>query len=284
MMSDLSLSNKERDMKERVLHIVRESRAGHSPLMIESAPVSRLRALLESEEGKSDVKKSLMAKLRDSSLVDIGLDILSGIGVSLEGGGAAASLVPGGAIAGLPIATVGMATSLVADVVNALRHALRGDHFSAVMYLIFAISGGGDLLQGVSWLSTGAKATAKGIIELYPKLRQLAKAGKLKRVAEGAYKLLDMGVENVPGLKKHKDPLRNTLQAVLDGDPEKIAKVAKESGYEVAESELQAMIDKAAGEKEDREGGKSKSKMSESTVRRAAHSRRIADLYKGTLY
>jgi hypothetical protein len=271
-------------MKERVFHIVRESRVNHSHPMLESAPASRLKTLLESEEGKTGVKKSLLAKLRDSSLVDIGLDILSGIGVSLEGGGAAASMVPGGAIAGFPIATVGAATSLVADVVNALRHALRGDHFSAIMYLIFAVPGAGDILQGVSWLSSGAKLTAKGIVELYPKLRQLAKAGKLKRVTEGAYKLLDMGVKHVPDLKKHDGPLRNTLKAVLDGDPEEIARVAKESGYEVAESELQAMIDKATGEKEDREGGESKSKMSESTIRRAAHSRRIADLYKGTLY
>ena len=81
-------------MKERVFHIVRESRVSHTHLMLESAPVSRLKTLLESEEGKSKIKKSLLSRLRDSSLVDAGLDILSGIGVSLEGGGAAASMIP----------------------------------------------------------------------------------------------------------------------------------------------------------------------------------------------
>jgi hypothetical protein len=268
-------------MKERVFHIVKESRVNRGTLMIEGAPVSKLRTLLESEEGKEGVKKSLLAKLRDSSLVDIGLDILSGIGVSLETGGVAASMTGVGAVAGVPVATIGAATSVVADVINALRHALRGDHFSAVMYLIFAIPGGGDLLQGVSWLSTGAKATAKGIVELYPKLRQLAKAGKLKRVAEGAYKLLDMGIKHIPGLEKHNGPLRNTLKAVLDGDPAEIARVAKESGYEVAETELRSMSDKAAGEKEERG---SKRDMSESTIRSAARSRKVSDLYKGTLY
>jgi hypothetical protein len=189
-----------------------------------------------------------------------------------------------GVVAGFPVATVGAATSLVADVVNALRHAFRGDYFSAALYIIFAVPGVGDILQGVSWLSSGAKLTVKNFINLFPKFRQLAKAGKLKRVAEGAFKLLDMGTKHVPGLEKHNAPLRNTLQAVLDGDPAEMARVARESGHQIAEDQLQAVIDKAAGEKESREGGESKSKMSESTIRRAAHSRRIADLYKGTLY
>ena len=265
-------------MKERILHIVQESRSARGSLMVESAPISRLPALLESEGGKTDVKKSLLSKLRDSSLVDIGLDILSGIGVSLEGGGVAASLTGVGAIGGVPIATVGMATSLVADLVNALRHALRGDYLSAVLYTIFAVPGGGDLLQSAGWLSSGAKVTVKGIVELYPKLRALAKAGKLKRLAEGAYKLLDMGLEKVPGLGKHSAPLRNTLKAVLDGDPAEIAKVAKESGYEIAEAELEAAVEKASGERAARE------KMSESSIRGAARSRKVADLYKGILY
>jgi hypothetical protein len=278
------LSTKEYNVKERVVHIVKESRANRDALMIESAPVSKLRTLLESEDGREGVKKSLLAKLRDSSLVDVGLDILSGIGVSLETGGVAASMTGVGAVAGVPIATIGMATSVVSDVINALRHALRGDHFSAILYLIFAVPGAGDILQGVSWLSSGAKLTVKGIVELYPKLRQLAKAGKLKRVAEGAYKLLDMGMKHIPGLKKHNGPLRNTLKAVLDGDPAELARVAKESGYEVAEAELQAAVDKASGEKESRSSGDSKRSMSESTIRRAVRSRKVTDLYKGTLY
>jgi hypothetical protein len=271
-------------MKERVFHIVKESRTNRNSLMIESAPASKLRALLESKEGKEDVKKSLLAKLRDSSLVDVGLDILSGIGVSLEGGGIAASMTGVGAIGGVPIATIGAATSVVADLINALRHALRGDHFSAVLYVIFAIPGGGDILQTVGWASTGAKLTAKKIVEFYPKLRQLAKAGKLKRVAEAAYKLLEMGLKHVPGLDKHSAPLRNTLKAILDGDPEEIAKVAKESGYEVAEAELRAATEKATGEKESRKDDAPKKKMDESTIKRAVRSHKIADLYKGTLY
>ena len=265
-------------MQERTLHIVKESRPSRGSLMIESAPISRLATLLESEGGKTDVKKSLMSKLRDSSLVDAGLDILSGIGVSLETGGLAASMTGVGAIGGVPVATVGAATSLVADLVNSLRHALRGDHLSAILYLLFAVPGAGDILQGVSWLSSGAKLTVKGIVELYPKLRALAKAGKLKRLSEGAYKLLEMGLDKVPGLGKHSGPLRNTLKAVLDGDPAEIAKVAKESGYEIAEAELEAAVEKAGGEKAARE------KMSESTIRSAARSRKVADLYKGTLY
>lgn len=246
--------------------------------MVESAPISRLPSLLESEGGKTDVKKSLLSKLRDSSLVDVGLDILSGVGVSLETGGLAASATGIGAIGGVPIATVGAATSLVADIVNALRHALRGDYFSAALYTLFAVPGAGDILQGVSWLSSGAKLTVKGIVEIYPKLRALAKAGKLKRLAEGAYKLLDMGLEKIPGLGKHSAPLRNTLKAVLEGDPAEIAKVAKESGYEIAEAELTAAAEKAGGEKVARE------QMSESSIRGAARSRKVADLYKGTLY
>lgn len=265
-------------MQERILHIVQESRAPRGSLMVESAPISRLPSLLESESGKTDVKKSLLSKLRDSSLIDVGLDILSGIGVSLETGGLAASATGVGAIGGVPVATVGMATSLVADLVNALRHALRGDYFSAVLYTLFAVPGAGDLLQGVSWLSSGAKATAKGIVEIYPRLRALAKTGKLKRLAEGAYKLLEMGLDKVPGLGKHRGPLRNTLKAVLDGDPAEIAKVAKESGHEIAEAELTAAVEKASGERAARE------KMSESTLRSAARSRKVADLYKGTLY
>lgn len=265
-------------MQERILHIVQESRAPRGSLMIENAPISRLPALLESEGRKTDVKKNLLSKLRDSSLIDAGLDILSGIGVSLETGGLAASATGIGAIGGVPVATVGAATSLVADLVNALRHALRGDYISAVLYTLFAVPGAGDILQGVSWLSSGAKLTVKGIVEIYPKLRALAKAGKLKRLAEGAYKLLDMGLEKVPGLSKHSAPLRNTLKAVLDGDPAEIAKVAKESGYEIAEAELESAVEKASGERAARE------KMSESSIRGAARSRKVADLYKGVLY
>jgi hypothetical protein len=265
-------------MQERTLHIVKESRTSRGSLMIERAPISRLTVLLESEGGKKDVKKSLMSKLRDSSLIDVGLDILSGIGVSLETGGLAASATGIGAVGGVPIATVGAATSLVADLVNALRHALRGDYFSAALYTLFAVPGAGDILQGVSWLSSGAKLTVKGIVEIYPKLRALAKAGKLKRLAEGAYKLLEMGLEKVPGLGKHSTPLRNTLKAVIDGDPAEIAKVAKESGYEIAEAELEAAVEKASGERATRE------KMSESNLRSATRSRKVADLYKGILY
>jgi hypothetical protein len=268
-------------MRERVIHIIRESQSPRGSLVTESAPLSRLPILMESEEGKTQVKKSLMAKLRDSSLVDAGLDILSGIGVSLETGGLAASATGIGAIGGVPVATVGAATSLIADAINALRHALRGDYFSAVLYLLFAVPGAGDILQGVSWLSSGAKLTVKSIVELYPKLRKLAQTGKLKRVAEAAYKLLDMGIDKVPGLGKHSTPLRGTLKAVLDGDPAEIAKAAKQSGYDIAEAELRAVAEKATGEKETREKSE---KMSESKTARGTRVRKVADLYKGVLY
>ena len=278
-------------MQERTLHIIKESRSSRCSLMIESAPISRLSAILESKDGREEIKKGLMAKFRDSSLVDIGLDILSGIGISAAAGGLVATATGIGSIAGIPISTVGLGVSVVADVINALRNAFRADYFSAILYLIFAIPGAGDLLQtpalaGKVGVKTGKLATSF-ILKMFPKLHLAAQAGKLKRVAEAAYKLLDMGLSKIPGLDKHASPLRRTLQAVLSGDPAEIAKAAKESGHQIAETELRATISKASKEKSAREEGEEDSsdkRVSESTIRSAARSRRVADLYKGVLY
>ena len=270
----------------RSITIIRETRSSRDLLMVENAPISRLSLLLETKDGESEVKKSLLSKITDSSLVDAGLDILSGIGVSLESGGLAASLTGVGAVAGVPIGTVGAATSLVADLINALRHALRGDYYSAILYLLFAIPGAGDILQGVSWLSKGAKAGIKGVVEIYPKLRSLAKANRLKNLATSAYELLEMGLEKIPGLKKHREPLRKTLDAVVEGDPDKIVAVAKEQGHEITKAELEAAAERKSGESASRKSGDSadRERISESSIRNAARSRRLVDLYKGVLY
>ena len=56
------------------------------------------------------------------------------------------------------------------------------------------------------------------------------------------------------------------------------AKQREDEERSIAEAELEAAVEKAGGEKAARE------KMSESTIRSAARSRKVADLYKGILY
>jgi len=247
-------------MSTKKITIVRSKPNARS--LIESASVRDLGRLLEEKEARKEIEKSLLAKLRDSEMLDAGLDLLSALGVGLEASGAVETSTGVGALLGVPSMGIGAAISIVADVINAIRMALRGDYYNSALHILFAVPILGDSLQ------LGADT-----VKIIKWIATSTNTAKAARAASAAKKLVDIGTEHVPGAEKHREPLSNAITAIASGDPNKAAEVAKQSGHEVLAREIADLSSENSDEKS----------LSESFKRaRAAHS--LRPLYKGTLY
>lgn len=246
-----------------------------STVLIESRSIAEIGRLLEEKESQETIKKGLLAKLRDSDMLDTGLDMLSVFGVGLEaaGGGAAATGV--GLVPGAGALTVGATISIVADLINAIRRASRGDYLDAAMYVMFAVPLVGDVLQ--------LGKNSMSLMKILKWMRDSSNSAKKTKILTAAKKLVDLGAEKIPGAEKHREPLRSALESLASGDPKEIAAAAKKSGYEIFDSELQAAVEKSKDKKADREKDDRK-KVSESAMKFTTHSRKVVDLYKGILY
>ena len=280
---------------ERRITIIREARVGVSHLMLESM---HMRSLYEAVESDEASKKGFMSKLwnkfRDSSIVDIGLDMLG-----LFGGAIGDFLAPG---------TAGLSAivAMIPDLINAFRRFARGDKFGGALSLICAIPFAGDaaavFIQGERALGGGAKA-AMTVIQ---KLAGWSKTHRtqIKAIQTGTGKIAQVVAENLPGMEQHHDDIVNAVGAITSGDKGKMMQLAKESGLKIAAREAGVEVsDDDVAKFSGRPGARGGSEatptrassrstrstppppdMSESTVRRAARSHRIVDLYEGVLY
>jgi len=253
-------------VRERQINIVMESRRG-SGVLVESRSIAEIGRLLEEKESQEEIKKGLLAKIRDSDMLDAGLDMLSAFGVGLEASGAAETATGIGAAIGIPSLTVGAAISIVADLINAIRRAARGDYLDAAMYVIFAVPLVGDAMQlGKSSMS---------LVKVMKWMRDSSNAAKKAKLLASTAKLVDLGVEKIPGAEKHREPLKNAIGALASGDPDEIATVARKSGQEIVAKELE-------GHATRRPEGDSDA-LSES-FSRSRKKLSMLPLYKGTLY
>lgn len=256
-------------MRERQISIITESRKA-SALMVESRSISEIGRLLEEKESKEVIEKGLLAKIRDSEMLDAGLDMLSAIGVGLEVTGAAESATGIGAAIGIPSLTVGAAISIVADTINAIRYAARGDYLGAAMYVIFAVPLIGDVLQ--------LGKSTKSMIKIMKWMRDSSNSAKKAKLLAATSKLVELGIDKVPGAEKHREPLKNAVGALASGDPKKIADVARKSGQEMVAKELDDLTGDGGRKSED------ESKDLAESFSRSRKKLSMLPLYKGTLY
>jgi hypothetical protein len=260
----------------RSITIIRESRVGVPGLMLESMGMRQLYEAVESDEAsKKGFMSKLWEKFRDSSLVDIGLDMLG-----LFGGALGDLLAP-------ETAGISAIIAMIPDLINAFRRFARGDKFGGALSLICAIPFAGDaaaaFITGERALSGGGKAA----LSVIKNLAEWSKGhrGSIKTIQTGTGKIASVVAEHLPGMEKHHDDIVAAVGTLTSGDKEKMMQLAKESGIKIAAREAGVELD---DETVGRTSGRSKphtgDNLSESTIRRAARSHRIADLYQGTLY
>jgi len=253
-------------VRERRINIVMETRSASS-VLIESRSINEIAHLLEEKDSQEEIKKGLLAKIRDSDMLDAGLDMLSAFGVGAVAAGAAGSTTGIGAAIGIPSLTVGAAISIVADLINAIRRAARGDYLGAAMYVIFAVPIIGDVLQ----IGKGSAS----IMKVMKWMRDSSNNAKKAKLMASTAKLVDVGVGKVPGAEKHREPLKNAIEALASGNPEEIAAVARKSGQEIVAKEI-----------EDRVPRRSKDDSPELAERFSRSRKKLSmlPLYEGTLY
>ena len=260
----------------RSITIIREARIGVPGLMLESMGMRQLyEAVKSDEETKKGFMSKLWEKFRDSSLVDIGLDMLG-----LFGGALGSFLAP-------ETAGISAIIAMIPDLVNAFRRFARGDKFNGALSLICAIPFAGDaaaaFIQGERALVGGGKATLT-VIKTLAKWSK-SHRGTIKTIQTGTGKIAGVVAEHLPGMERHHDDIVAAVGTLTSGDKEKMMQLAKESGIKIAAREAGVDVDdetvaKASG----RPKSSTDDKLAESTIRRAARSHKIAELYKGTLY
>jgi hypothetical protein len=265
----------------RSITIIREARVGVPGLMLESMGMRQLYEAVKSDE---ETKKGFMGKLwekfRDSTLVDIGLDILG-----LFGGAIGSFLAPG---------TGGLSSiiAMIPDLVNAFRRFARGDKFGGALSLICAIPFAGDaaavFIRGEKALVGGGKAALTTI-------RALAEWSKghvaaARTIQTGTGKIASVVAEHLPGMERHHDDIVAAVGTLTSGDKEKMMQLAKESGVKIAAREAGVDLDDETVAKVTRRRRPPGSDpdeprdLAESTIRRSRRSHKIADLYAGVLY
>jgi hypothetical protein len=86
-------------------------------------------------------------------------------------------------------------------------------------------------------------------------------------------------------MERHHDDIVAAVGTLTSGDKEKMMQLAKESGIKIAAREAGVDLDdEAVAKASGRPKPPTDDKLAESTIRRAARSHKIAELYKGTLY
>lgn len=238
-------------MNERYVHIIRDG-VSNKRALIESRPLSDLPRLLERQEGEDEIKKGLFAKLRDSELVDVGLDILSGLGVTAAAGGAAASIGGVTALVGVPIATVGEAITLGADLINAARRALRGEFFNSALYVLFSVPALGDALQASAYVGGGVKSVIRTIKPVLDWMKAAENSSNKSKLLNSGIKLIQLGFKKIPGASSYEDDVKKAMEALASGDLDEIERVADQIGDESMSNELKKIA------REDAESGSKK--------------------------
>jgi hypothetical protein len=265
----------------RSITIIRESRVGVDGLMLESMGMRQLyEAVSSDEESKKGFMGKLWEKFRDSSLVDLGLDMLG-----LFGGGLAKFFdIPTGGMAEI--------VAMIPDLINAFRRFARGDKFGGALSLICAIPFAGDaaavFIQGEKAAAGGGKAT----LSFIKALSEWAgpHRGTIKTIQTGTGKIADVVADHLPGMEKHHDDIVAAVGTLTSGDKKKMLQLAKESGMKIAAREAGIELDDDTVAKATKRPKPPKGdtlpaeELDESTIRRSRSSRKIVDLYEGTLY
>jgi len=246
--------------------------------MLESMGMRQLYEAVESDEkSKKGFMEKLWEKFRDSSLVDLGLDLLG-----LFGGAIGSFLAP---------ESLGLTAiiAMIPDLVNAFRRFARGDKFNGALSLICAIPFAGDaaaaFIEGEKLLVGGGKATMNVI-------SRIAKwAGthreSIKKIQTSSAAIAKVAAEHLPGAEEHHDDIVAAVGSLTSGDKEKMIQLAKESGLKIAAREAGVDVDDETVTKfSGRKGSDSSSEeaLSESTIRRSRRSHKLVDLYQGSLY
>jgi hypothetical protein len=246
--------------------------------MLESLPARDLPRLLEEKDTKQKIEKSLLAKIRDSSYIDAGLDLISMIGsgaAAASGTAAVAGAAAGGvgAIPGLAGLAVSEVVSVVADLINAVRRALRGEYFSAALYTLFAVPLIGDALMVAKSTSTGVKATITMLKPVLSFMRQHRDDVKMAKAVVASTKLIDLASKTIPGADAHTEGMKKALAAIATGDVNNIKSTAREVGEAALAKELaSAMGTSSKGSSKPKTTSKtsrtSDAQISESTIKR----------------
>ena len=211
-----------------------ESIRGRSFLIIENLSNSELSEKMESEEGKKEIKATLWEKFRDSSAVDLGLDLLG-----LAAGNVAVALAPFTSGAAPIIA-------MIPDLLNAVRKFARGDKFGGAISLICVIPFAGDAFANFlaieKFAFRGTDATINTVRSISAFFRKHGDTAK--KISTSAEAIMKVVAKHLPAAKDHHQDITDTIHSLTSGDKEKIIEVAKESGAKIANREIEKRLGK----------------------------------------
>lgn len=224
-----------------------ESIKGRSFLIIENLSNKELSDKMESDEGREEVKKSLWEKFRDSTAVDIGLDIL---GLALSAAAAPAS-----------VATFGASEiiAMIPDVLNAVRKFARGDTLSGVFSLMCAVPIAGDAFAGFiaakNITFAGGKVTLETIKLISTFCKTHGKAAKAVRLSSAS--IMKVVAKYLPEAKDHHKDITDMVTVMTSGDEEEMIKAVKKSGANIIEKEISKKLDAPKRSKSSKKSGSS---------------------------
>ncbi len=178
----------------------------------------------DDDEGIEHVKKSLFRRFNDSKIVDFGLDVLGTVGGYVAGAATAGSMGLGAAPA--------YVLAAVPDLLNSLRHGLRGDAFGAGIYFLCALPIIGEVLGPVrlSMKFLGTAARTDEVYHVIDQARTFAKQLKASGVTKGAVKKVkEVSEKHLTGFDG--DTVERDARTILYGTDEEVDELLRRSGY-----------------------------------------------------
>lgn len=176
------------------------------------------------DEEVEKVKKSLMRRFNDSKIVDFGLDILGTVGGYVAAGAGAGSMGLGAAPA--------YVLAAVPDLLNSIRHAVRGESFDAAIYFLCALPIIGEVLGPVriSMKLLGTAARASEVYAVIDRIRKLVKGLKASRTTKNVVsKIKDSCEKYFPDFDS--DSVERDALIVLNGSDDEVDELLRRSGY-----------------------------------------------------
>ena len=233
-----------------------ESIRGRSFLIIENLSNSELSKKLKSKEGKKEIKATLWEKFRDSSAVDLGLDLLG--------------LAAGDIAKFLAFQTLGLTevVAMIPDLINAIRKFSRGDKFGGAISLICAVPFAGDAFANFlaieKFAFRGTDATINTVRSISAFFRKHGDTAK--KISTSAEAIMKVVAANLPAAKDHHQDITDTIHSLTSGDKKKIIEVAKESGAKIANREIEKVLGKKNKSDKDKDKDKDKDNDNDAVV------------------
>lgn len=193
--------------------------------------VSAPREKIDMEEAE----KTLMAKFRDSEMVDLGLGLLGSLG-----GWVAAQVTAGTMGLGAPIAYT---IAAVPDLINSARYALRGQRLEAVIAFLSALPIIGEVLgpARISLRLFGTFSETMKIMAGIKHIRNIITAAKVAReVKPYSEMLVDFCKKEMPNFDA--ESVARDADILVNGSDEELEEFLRSDGYEFDAEEYRKFV------------------------------------------